>query len=341
MPRPLPPRPFLVSVARAAGVSRHALAADALHTPVRGVRMDASLQADRAALCVAIQLALPPGAAFSHTTAAGLWRLPLPRHLDDAAPVHVSGPRGAVPLDGERVVSHSGLRPGEAEVLRGLRVTTRARTWLDLAALPGHTPGRGPTGGPAPSGHRQDVSAQGGLAHDDLVVLTDALLGGWRPAATRAELAAILATHTGRRGVARLRAALASARSFVDSPMETRVRLQLIASGFPCPVVGADVFHQDRWVARPDLCWPRLRIAIEYDGRHHLTDRQQMLDDVARREEMERLGWRVLVLYADDVLRRWPATTGRVMQAFADRGVDPRRVLAAPDVTVRPRVVER
>ena len=59
-----------------------------------------------------------------------------------------------------------------------------------------------------------------------------------------------------------------------------------------------------------------------------------------RREEMERLGWRVLVLYADDVLRRWPATTGRVMQAFADRGVDPGNLADAPDVVVRPRNVE-
>ncbi|MBD5786464.1 hypothetical protein IF650_09745 [Cellulosimicrobium terreum] len=161
-----------------------------------------------------------------------------------------------------------------------------------------------------------------------------------RSAYPRERLESRLALCAGRRGTEVLRRALAASRHRVDSPMETRLRLRLVASGFSCPVVGADV-HDDtgRWLARPDLSRPDLRIAIEYGGRHHLVSPSQRLNDVARQEELERLGWRVVVLLAHDVLPRWPATEGRVLQAFYDRGVRPSDVAPAPDAPVRRVVV--
>ncbi|WP_147375385.1 hypothetical protein [Jiangella rhizosphaerae] len=33
------------------------------------------------------------------------------------------------------------------------------------------------------------------------------------------------------------------------------------------------------WLARPDLSYPHLKIAIEYDGDHHRTDQRQWRHD--------------------------------------------------------------
>ena len=304
--------------------------------------MDRSRANDLGALCEAVELTFSVGDAWSHTTAAALWGLPLPPTIDLTTTLHVSRGPGRFPSEAALITGH--VRPRTNHVTRhlGRPVTTLARTWLDLAGLVDPA---------VPTGSDQGrvgisrvavppLRTAHALSFTDLVCVTDAILGRRWPAVPREELTRALAWHGSRRGARALKGALAASRGFVDSPMETRVRLLLVAAGFPCPVVGADVYDRDRWVARPDLCWPQLRVAIEYDGIHHLTDRQQMLDDVARREELERLGWRVLVLYADDVLRRWPATTGRVLQAFADRGVDPGGLGDAPDVSVRPRVVE-
>jgi len=70
--------------------------------------------------------------------------------------------------------------------------------------------------------------------------------------------------------------------------METVTRLRLVDSGFPCPVVGADVWDDlGCWIARPDMCWPQIRVALEYDGDHHRTDRWQYVKDIHRRERLE------------------------------------------------------
>jgi hypothetical protein len=182
--------------------------------------------------------------------------------------------------------------------------------------------------------------------HEELVVLTDALLAchplsdvpryGLRPA----DLVAVLRSVAGGRGVVALRRALAEASTFVDSAMETRTRLRAIASGFPRPVIGADLVSPDGgWIARPDLCWPQVRVAIEYDGASHVS-RRRLGSDVARREAMERYGWRSVVLFADDVGARWWVTCERLREAFALQGCpDAGRVPSAPRALVRPRIV--
>ena len=237
---------------------------------------------------------MPAGAALSHASAAALWGLPLPRRIDPAAPVHVIGRAGRPPIDALAVAAHEGLDADEATLFRDVRLTTVARTWADLGAA---------------------------LDDTDLVIRTDAVLALSHPRTTTSELTAAMNRASGRRGCRALRRALGRARHFVDSPMETRVRLQLVASGFP-------------------LCWPSLRLAIEYDGEHHRTDRAQYARDIHRKEHMEDLGWRSIVLLAGDVLRRWSATESRLADAFASRGVRiPSTLRDEPDTDLRRRIV--
>jgi hypothetical protein len=108
-----------------------------------------------------------------------------------------------------------------------------------------------------------------------------------------------LAMHSrrGRRGVGALRAVLEESygREVPDSYFN-RLALRLItSSGLPSPVVEHTVRRADgSFVARVDLAYPDLRIAIELDGRqHHLTARA-FERDRARQNRLELEGWLVL-----------------------------------------------
>ncbi|MGW6281447.1 DUF559 domain-containing protein [Kribbella sp. NPDC055071] len=128
------------------------------------------------------------------------------------------------------------------------------------------------------------------------------------------------ATHV--RGIRRAREAAALVRRDVDSPMESRLRLLLVLAGLPEPEVGQVIYDPDGgWLARPDLSYPRLKIAIEYDGRHHVTDLRQWRRDIRRRENLERQGWQVRVITAHDLLHAPTTVVARIAQDLHTRSI--------------------
>src|SRR5690606_27406781 len=76
-------------------------------------------------------------------------------------------------------------------------------------------------------------------------------------------------------GCTSVRAALALAREKVESPKETETRLLIIRAGLPEPVVQFEVRDGGRLVARIDLAYPDLKIAIEYEGDEHRVDKNR------------------------------------------------------------------
>ena len=46
--------------------------------------------------------------------------------------------------------------------------------------------------------------------------------------------------------------------------------------------------------------WEDIKVAVEYDGEHHRTDRLQYAKDVRRSHELERLGWVIIRVLAGD-----------------------------------------
>lgn len=67
--------------------------------------------------------------------------------------------------------------------------------------------------------------------------------------------------------------------------------------GLPEPVVGHTVFDDDGFfVGTPDLAYVKERIAIEYQGSDHWTNRDVFEDDILRRELFERARWRVILV---------------------------------------------
>ena len=133
-PAPLPARlrdqAFL---ATQPDIARHRVRAGDLWTPTRGTRLPVH-RIDVESQCRAHLLTLPAGAAFSHETAAALWGLPGPRRADP--PMHITTPAGVRAPRRHSVIGHqAALGTHEVRWLRGLPVTSPARTFLDLATV--------------------------------------------------------------------------------------------------------------------------------------------------------------------------------------------------------------
>ena len=274
LPEELRGRPFTLSEARGLRVSQARLEARDLLRPTWGVRAHHRAGTVEE-LAETVSLALGEGFAFSHLTAARLWRLPLPTTWLPDEPLHVM--RDGTPLRRAGVVGHRGLRTRSHEVLRGLPVTSAVDTWVDLAAMPG-------------------------FGVEDLVIAGDAFATR-DPALLERMVGAGRATgRRGRRGRRGLREAGPLLRSGSGSPMESRARLHFGRAGLPEPELNAEVFAEDgNFVARADFLWRDARVIVEYEGDHHRTDRRQWQSDIQRTRLLESLGWRVLRITAADL----------------------------------------
>ncbi len=315
--REVPPElmrgPFTVARAHELGVTRTVLAGARFRAPWPGVRVPAHLPDSLRLRCAAAELAIAREGrrpVFAGPTAVLLSRLPTPlRPIGAPAPDPLTEPlHVALPPDAPRprldgVIAHRlSLGPDEVRPLDGLLVTSPERTWRDLGA-------------------ELDVI--------DLVALADAVRARTPDGAAR--LRAQLAGA--RRGQVRLSRALVLSRDGVDSPMETRLRLLLAVARVPEPVVNRPVFDANgAYVHQPDLSWPRWKVALEYDGAHHLTwdDERDVLAgratnrrralDISRQEQLALCGWRVCVVTAYDVLARPQATVSRVVELLRAAG---------------------
>ncbi len=157
-------------------------------------------------------------------------------------------------------------------MVKGLRVTSMERTWLDLATQ---------------------------LSLDELVVAGDQLVSehqrnfGRRrlPKVPLQELSAYIGGKSATAGLARARRALKLLRVGVDSPPETRLRLILQRWGLPEFVPNTPILDETGdpqiWA---DLGNALFRICIEYEGAHHLTTAQQGRDH-ERDYTTAQLGW--------------------------------------------------
>lgn len=116
-----------------------------------------------------------------------------------------------------------------------------------------------------------------------------------------------------------MRAAIPLLEPRSDSPPETRLRLLLVRAGLPRPAANRDVVVDGAWLAPPDLSYPQLRIAIEYDGDHHRTSRAQWQRDIGRRRVLEDAGWLLIVVTSDDLNRPPHEILERVRRAIASR----------------------
>lgn len=278
---------FAVAAARRAGLSRDRLVARDLTAPFWGARARTSARAtegldayeiQRHALierCQQYAVVAPARFAFSHQTAARLFDVPLPSRLMAGEVLHVAVPAGSQPPRRRGIVGHRGSVQGA--IRSGMPVVAAEQAWLQLAPF---------------------------LSVDELIIAGDHLVRAKRPLASLESMSDALRAASGRRGLATARSALPLVRVGTRSPRESTTRLILVRGGLPEPVVGHTVYDEDGFfVGTPDLAYVTERIAIEYQGSDHWTNREVFEDDILRRELFERADWRV-ILVTDRRLRQ-------------------------------------
>ena len=280
--RPVP-LPFTAAEARQRGITAYALATHERFGQIfRGIWVDSeSLTdvptphwADHQWLGTWMRMTgirmLYPDLAADHLTAARLYGLPLPSHISDKS-VHVAAASRNLRIN----------RPGL--VVR--RPMTLATEWIELLGMPLVT---------IP---RVIATLAPLLSLNELVTAGDAAIGkhAGGPYITRDRLREEIAALPRVAHRRRVQKALILMRETVDSPKESWLRLWLIDSGFREPVVHPAVYSRlDDCMLHPDLGYPELRIAIEYEGDHHRFSPAQYAQDIRRKELFEAEGWVLL-----------------------------------------------
>jgi hypothetical protein len=202
-------------------------------------------------------------------TAAGLHGA---KWLDDTVPVELIT-ANARPPRGIRT-HYLCIDPDERMTLGDLPVTTPQRTAFDI-------------------GRREPTRSA--------VARLDALLRATGIGVE--EVTGLAAQHPGARGLRQLEAVLSLVDPGAQSPKESWLRLTLIEAGFPPPQTQIPVTCPDSFTTYYlDMGWHELMVAVEYDGDHHRTDRWQHAKDNRRREDLERLGWIVIRVLADNTV---------------------------------------
>ena len=205
-------------------------------------------------------------------TAAKLYGLPVPSNADTR--VHVAREDKGPTKRRKNVVFHryEWLR---SENYFGLPLISAAQLFIELARV---------------------------LTVEQLVVLGDAAVGRWHggPLTTIDEIRAEIASRRRVRGRLTVERALGLVRGDVDSPPETKLRLRLIDAGLPEPVVHpAVVCSLIGAHLHPDMGYPSIRLAIEYEGDHHRSSPTQFAEDNRRISALQAEGWTVIRVSKD------------------------------------------
>jgi hypothetical protein len=246
-----------------------------LYTPAD--RLPQELDAERFAIAV-----YGPRVALSHTTAADLYGLPVPR----GRAVHITVPRNVKRAPHEGITVHRRqLSVEECPLVQGMPMTSMARTLIDSSLC---------------------------LSLDDAVALADAAMRE-----RKIELTELLAA--GRRlqrhpELPRINDFLTYVDPRSGSVPESRVRVALRRAGLPVPITQYEVFHGRRLIARVDFAWPYAKLILEVDGWRYHSDDAAFLHDRVTQNQLVQLGWRVLrvtartsdqyLFYAVDQVRR-------------------------------------
>lgn len=280
-------RPFTRRAGLATGLTDEKLQSTAYRRIFRGVYAEATTLITPLARLEAARLIGPADAFATHHTAARL----LGGIVPDTPVTHlgtVSQRRGRV--TDLRVHRYAALPP--LVRIGGQPVTSAGQTFLDLA---------------------------GSLDLLDLVVFGDSLVnaGCCMPEDLRA---AAGATHL--RWARSARRAAAYVRRGAESAPETRLRMLVVLAGLPEPKTQVPVLDsRGRVLYRLDLGWEEVKVALEYDGRHHIERQEKWQADLLRREDCESRGWRFVIATSPDLYVGPHETLGRVRTTLSDRGL--------------------
>ncbi|MCV7330061.1 hypothetical protein [Mycobacterium cookii] len=128
--------------------------------------------------------------------------------------------------------------------------------------------------------------------------------------------------YKGARGLRSLSAALPLVDDRAASPKETWLRLLLLDSGLPKPSLQIPLIRGRRLIAVFDLGWEDYKVAVEYDGDYHRSDRRRFVKDIDKIGAAEEQGWVVIRVVSEHQPR---VVVSRVYRALTRRGWHPDR----------------
>lgn len=229
-----------------------------------------------------------PDVVISHRSAAPVHGLPVvgnhrvPEATRDETGAHIAGVR----------LHRYGVRPADVVVVGGLRVTTPARTVVDLCRV---TP------------------------FAEALMACDVALG--RGQVTREQLFAVLEALGDINYRRRAGDVITAGDPLAESPLESRSRGVLLANGVPVPQLQWWVGDGNNLWFRPDMLWWLWGIVGEVDGRSKYRDPSALWHEKQRQEWMENQGLAVvrwtdseLRLSSSDIVRRWEAARARQLR---------------------------
>jgi hypothetical protein len=280
-------RPFTRAQAIAAGIDVRLLRGAGFRSVCHGVYVSSTRRHDPLLGVEAALVVHPPEAFASHVSAARVYNIPVPTYAEE----HVS----VLHEDDRRrrrgVACHIASPATRVVTFKGVRVSAPANTFIELASM---------------------------LTLVDLVIAGDYIVR--RQWYTPTQLVEICRASKDRHAGAAL-AAATYVREGVDSPMETRLRMLIVLAGLPEPEVNFTVRDESgRVLRRFDLSYPRLKLLVEYDGRQHAEDAEQYDSDMYRREDLDRWGWRLVIVTRKGIYEKPEETLTRVRSALRERG---------------------
>lgn len=282
-----PTQPFTRAQALAAGLTDRELRGRRYRRLLHGVYVSAAVPDTPSLRARGALLVHPPGAVATHFSAARVWGAPLPR--DPLEHVTVTVPEDRRHRQGLRC-HLAAMAADDVRVVDGVRLSCPERMFVEVAGF---------------------------LGLVDLVVVGDWLVRNRRT--TCEALVKYCATSPDQHAKAARRAA-SYVRDRVDSPMETRLRMLLVLAGLPEPEVNRTIRDDGGTILmRVDLSYPSVRLAIEYDGRHHVELEQQWERDVERRDDLDD-SWRMLTVTSKGIYKTPDKTVDRVWRALRKRG---------------------
>ncbi|MEV7607774.1 DUF559 domain-containing protein [Paenarthrobacter sp. NPDC089322] len=301
---PLASAPFTLDQVKAAGLQHAKVRKRASVEGVsQGIYRPADWKFDLASAARALSAA-SPGAWISHVTAARLHGLYLPSWLADSNELHLSKPRKLPSVRRRGVIGHTVLvHDSEIEFTQAMWMSTRSRTWLDLARR---------------------------LPLNDLVCIGDQLIrvprpqleGRDAPFTTIEALRTMVEGHKNLQGVTRAREALELMRVGADSAPESLLRLAMLDAGIAEPELQVQLRVNDPFSPSADLGFRERRLAIQYDGGHHLEE-EQVHSDRRRNKAFVSAGWTVLIFGKDDLADGFNKATREIKRALRSAWLDP------------------
>ncbi|WP_433181639.1 type IV toxin-antitoxin system AbiEi family antitoxin domain-containing protein [Actinoallomurus sp. CA-150999] len=185
-------------------------------------------------------------------------------------------------------VERCGLPPDHLRLVRGVRLTTPARTVVDLART---------------------------LRFREGVVVADSALFLGR--ATKEGLGRIVGDCGRWPGIERARAVLDFANPRARSPFESITRVMFAEQGLPPPEVGVLVGEDDEIFTEVDFLWADTRTIAEADGLLTYTAPDRLRAEKLKQERLEEMGFTVVRLTWRQVTEHPQECAARIRRAFA------------------------